>query len=192
MKKAIIACDVFHDALQYLGADRPDAPHRIIYLPSHLHLHPHRLHRQMRSCLASASSGCPFAGCLYGKCFPEIDSVLSAHKINRVACDTCYELLLGRDVYRELMIKRPGSFFIERALIEDFDNLCRIPLELDDPDIRKWYFQHYQQIVYIHQPRDPDLIAKVQSIAQLLALDYTVMEADYHDLLIYLKRRGAV
>ena len=186
----IMACEVFRDALHYLGIDRPDAPHRIIYLPSHLHLYPQRLRQELLQRLESGGISRAYAGCLYGKCFPDIDAVLNSRKIERIACGHCYEILLGRDVYAELMQARPGSFFLEKTLIQDFDQLCRIPLELDDPQMRQWYFEHYQQIVYIRQPLDPDLMEEVRRIAKMLALDYKVLDADYVDLISYLKSCG--
>lgn len=188
-QKSIIACEVFRSALQYLGVDRQDTPNDIIYLPSHLHLYPDRMKQRMLQCLSDPPPK-PCVGCLYGRCFPDIDDVLGAWDIERISCGHCYEILLGRAVYETLMTEQPGRFFLEKAVIENFDKLCRIPLELDDPMMREWYFEHYRQIVYIRQPRDHDLINEVHDIAELLGLDYTVRDADYSDLIAYLKSRN--
>lgn len=188
-QKSIMACEVFRSALRYLGVDRRDAPNEIIYLPSHLHLYPDRIKQRMLQCLSDPPPK-PCVGCLYGRCFPDIDNVLGAWNIERIPCGHCYEILLGRAAYETLMAEQPGSFFIEKAVIENFDKLCRIPLELDDPMMREWYFEHYRQIVYIRQPRDHDLINEVHDIAELLGLDYTVRDADYTDLITYLKSRN--
>ena len=185
-RKALIACDVFRSALRYLGFDRPDGPFKITYLPAHLHLRPDHLKRQLLQTLESEGAPRPYAGCLYGQCFPNIDTVLKSRSIDRLACGHCYEILLGRSAYRELIAEQPGSFFMERTVIEDFDTLCRGPLELDDPQMREWYFEHYHQIVYIRQPQDPDLIENVGGIARFLSLDVTILEADYTDLISYL------
>lgn len=186
-KRCIIACDVFRSALLYLGVDRPDAPHTIIYLPAHLHLYPDHLEQKLLQCLESDERTKSCAGCLYGKCFSDIDAVLNARAIERIDCGHCYEILLGRDVHNEVIRDRPGTFFLEKTVIEDFDSLCRTPLELDDPQMRSWYFEHHRQVVYIRQPLDPDLIGDVRRIAKLLSLDYKVMDADYTDLISYLK-----
>jgi hypothetical protein len=188
-KRCIIACDVFRSALLHLGVDRQDAPHAIIYLPAHLHLRPDRLEQKLLQCLESDARTKSCAGCLYGKCFSTIDTVLNERAIERIDCGHCYEILLGRAVHDEVMTEQPGTFFLEKTVIEDFDNLCRTPLELDDPQMRSWYFEHYQRVVYIRQPLDPDLMQEVRRIAKLLCLDYKVMDADYTDLIAYLKKR---
>jgi hypothetical protein len=189
-KRCIVACDVFHSALSYLGVDRPDAPHTIIYLPAHLHLHPDHLEQKLLQCLESDERTKSCAGCLYGKCFSNIDTVLNARAIERIDCGHCYEILLGRAVHSKVMAERPGTFFLEKTVIEDFDNLCGTPLELDDPRMRRWYFEHYQQVLYIRQPLDPDLMGEVRRIAKRLSLDCTVMDADYTDLIAYLKKKN--
>lgn len=189
-KKSIMACEVFRDALKYLGVDRPESPHTIIYLPSHLHLYPDRLKQRMLQSLETDLSPESCTGCLYGRCFPDIDRVLGTRTIERIACGHCYEILLGRAVHTELTASQPGSFFLEKTVIEDFDKLCRIPLELDDPQMRQWYFEHYRQIVYIRQPLDSDLTSAVNDIAELLGLDSVVVDADYSDLAAYLKRQA--
>jgi hypothetical protein len=188
-QRCLIACDVFHNALLHLGVDRRDAPWSIIYLPAHLHLRPDRLEQKLLHWLETDPRTKSCAGCLYGRCSPNIDTVLKARAIERIDCGHCYEILLGQAVHDRVVSEQPGTFFLEKTVIEDFDNLCRAPLELDDPQMRSWYFEHYRQVVYIRQPRDPDLLEAVRRIARLLCLDYQVMDADYADLAAYLKKR---
>jgi hypothetical protein len=182
----IIACDVYRSALRFTGVDAPDGNFAIVYLPAHLHLRPDQLRREMVLCLNSEIGRRPCSGCLYGQCFPDIDSVLGVRRIERIACGHCYEILLGRGVYNALITEQPGTFFLEKTLLEDFDNLCRAPLELDDPEMRQLYFEHYRQVVYIRQPSDCNLIAKARAIAEMLGLAFVVADADYTDLLTFL------
>lgn len=184
----LIACDVFRSALQHLGVDRPDGSGDIIYLPAHLHLRPHTLRDQLQQCIACRSADRQPAGCLFGQCCPDIDQLLQPRGIDRIACGHCYEILLGRTAYRRLMDRQPGTFFLEKEVILNFDALCRTPLELDDPQIRAWTFEHYRQTVYIRQPRDPDLAARAQWIADFLSLPLLVLDADYGDLIAFLKQ----
>lgn len=184
----VIACEVFRTALRYLGIDRSESAPQIVYIPSHLHLYPQRLKQQLLDSLAIIDQDQTSGICLYGQCVPDIDSVLHPLQIDRIKCSYCYEVLLGYHVHTQLMREHPGTFFLEKDCIENFDNFCRIPLELDDPQMRRWYFEHYEQIIYIHQPLDPDLSGRVQEIANFLELDLQVLEADYRDLQAYLKK----
>jgi hypothetical protein len=183
----LITCDVYRSALRFIGVDAPEGNVAIIYLPAHLHLRPDRLRRELVDCLASVTGRRTCAGCLYGLCFPDIDAVLDASRIERIACGHCYEILLGRDAYTALIEAQPGTFFVEKSLIEDFDNLCRTPLELDDPEMRQLYFEHYRQVVYIRQPLDRNLIGRARGIAEMLDLAFVVEDADYTDLRAFLK-----
>lgn len=183
----IIACDVYRSALRFTGVDAPDGNVAIVYLPAHLHLRPDQLRRELVHCLESETGRRTCAGCLYGLCFPDIDTVLGARRIERIACGHCYEILLGRAAYAALIAEQPGTFFLEKTLLEDFDNLCRAPLELDDPEMRQLYFEHYRQVVYIRQPSDRNLIGKARAIAEMLGLTFVVADADYADLLSFLK-----
>ena len=81
----------------------------------------------------------------------------------------------------------PGIFFLEKQLLINFDDYCRSPLELDDPLIRRMYFKHYGNVVYIRQPQDPDLSAEAREVAALLELDLRILDADYTELHDYLK-----
>lgn len=182
----LIACDVYRSALRFIGVDAPGGDVDIIYLPAHLHLRPDRLRRELVDCLESVTGRRTCAGCLYGLCFPDIDTVLGARRIERIACGHCYEILLGRGAYTALTEAQPGTFFAEKSLIEDFDNLCRTPLELDDPEMRQLYFEHYRQVVYIRQPLDRNLIGPARGIAEMLGLAFVVAEADYTDLRVFL------
>ena len=71
---------------------------------------------------------------------------------------------------------------MERELVENFETYCWNPLELHDPQMRRWYFEHYRRVAYIRQPRDPDLTDKAQRIAGALDLDLQILAADYNEL----------
>ncbi len=185
----VIACEVFRNALRYLGIDHKESASRIVYLPSHLHLHPQHLKQQLLDSLAIVDQEKTYDICLYGQCFPDIDLMLHPLQIERIKCGYCYEVLLGVNIHAQLMQEHPGTFFLEKECIENFENFCIIPLELDDLQMRHWYFEHYEQVIYIHQPLDPDLSGRVQEIANFLELDLQVLEADYSDLQAYLKKQ---
>jgi hypothetical protein len=186
----IISCNVFKDALSHLTDRFSGRPLRVHYLPANLHLNPMALKKRLLVAIQEAKQADHRPACLYGICFPGIDKCLGVEGVDRIRCDHCYETFLGRRRYRRLIDACPGSFFVEKELLLDFDDLCRGPLELDDPEIREIYFSHYSQVVYIRQPRDPDLMAQARFVADLLGLRLTIVDAEYTELIHFLDQLG--
>ena len=120
--------------------------------------------------------------CLYGKCFPDIDEVALRTGMARTPGSHCYEILLGSERFVHILDAEPGSFFVEKELLLNFDEYCWLPLELDDPHMREWMFESYRQLVYVRQPVDPDLGHTARRIAARLNLSLFVVDADYRRL----------
>jgi len=178
----MIACRVFEDALDYLQIERRFANWRIRYLPARLHLRPDELKQRLSDEISAARHRGGAACCLYGRCFPDIDHHLAQQDVPRVPCAHCFEIFLGFDRYRRLTEEETGTYFLERQLIVHFDEYCWEPLELHDPELRGWYFEHYRQMIYIRQPRDPDLAAPAEALAKRVGLPLRIEDADYRDL----------
>lgn len=183
----IIACSVFKDAIAFLEEQLRDRGPSGIgltfeFLPSNLHLYPVELRKRLLSAVRRAQAAGRQVGCLYGTCFPGIEGCLKRRGVWRSPRDHCYEVFLGRRRYRRLIDECPGSFFVEKELLLDFDDLCRTPLELDDPEIRRLFFTHYSQVVYIRQPNDPDLMKEARFVADLINLNLCVIDVDYEEL----------
>lgn len=182
MPPCLIACHVFRSAMDYLGIQKHYPDLTIRYLPAHLHLQPARLKDRLLAEIRQAGESNLCVGCLYGHCFEDIDEVLKPSAVPRLPVSHCFEILLGKDRFQQFMQEQPGTFFMEKELIENFEECCWNPLELSDPQMRRWYFEHYHQIAYIRQPRDPDLTVKVRDIAGALELGFKVVDADYREL----------
>ena len=182
MKNCIIACRVFEDALRFLEIPRRFPDLQIRYLPAHLHLRPDELRQRISLEIAEAHRRKERACCLFGQCFPGIDTALHALSVPRIACSHCFEIFLGTERYRQMTEAVPGSFFLEKRLLLNFDEYCWQPLELYDPMMRSWYFEHYRRVIYIRQPLDPDLMDQARHVASRLSLSLHVEDADYTEL----------
>ena len=182
MRKRIIACRVFEGALDYLNIGDRFPQWTIRYLPARLHLQPEELRKRLAEEVADARHLDTPACCLFGQCFAEIDEQLAPHGIPRVPCGHCFEIFLGADRYRAMIEEEPGSFFLEQQLLANFDDYCWKPLELDDPQMRSWYFEHYRQVVYIRQPMDPDLRKTAGEVSDRIGLSLRIEDADYSEL----------
>ena len=178
----IIACGVFKPAIRYLRLGRRYPALRVTYLPPVLHTRPHMLEQNLKRTIASAKRRGERLICLYGSCFPQIESVCRDCGVEKVPGHNCYEILLGTQLFTELLDETAGTYFLEKDLVLNFKEYCADPLELDDDEIRKTCFEHYKRLLYIRQPGDPDLIPQANEIAHFLELSLTVSDADYSHL----------
>lgn len=179
----IIACAVFKPALDYLGISRKRRRTvRLTYLPANLHFHPHDLRDRLLEEITNAQQRGEQVICLYGDCFPGIDDFCEEQGVLKVPGSCCYEMLLGTGRFVQALEKTAGTYFLERCLLENFEEYCAAPLELHDGEMREWLFQHYQTILYVRQPADPHLIPKARGLAEFLDLSLEIMDADYSHL----------
>jgi hypothetical protein len=182
MEPCIIACHVFRSAMEHLGIQRRYPDLSIRYLPAHLHLRPVELKRCLLAEIGAARDNRQPVGCLYGHCFEDIDDVLEEAGVPRIRAGHCFEILMGGDRFRQWIRDDAGTFFVERELVENFEAYCWEPLELHDPQMRQWYFEHYRRVAYIRQPGDPDLTVQTRWIAEALDLGLQIVDADYKEL----------
>lgn len=181
----IIACEVFKPALGHIRLEERYPDVRVTYLPSNLHIKPQELRNRLLKEITNAKNAHERVVCLYGDCFPGIERFCRRQEVVKVPGHYCYEMLLGRERFRELIDEVAGTYFLERDLITNFQEYCMEPLELHDEEIRKYCFEHYERIVYVRQPSDPDLLAKASEHAAFLELSLEIEDADYS----YLEQR---
>jgi hypothetical protein len=182
MPPCIIACNVFRSAVEHLGIQRRHPDLHFHYLPAHLHLQPLELKRRMLAEIEAARKNHLPVGCLYGHCFEDIQIVLQTARVPCIRTGHCFEILLGGHRFRQVIQDQAGTFFMERELLENFEAYCWVPLELHDPQMRRWFFEHYRRVAYIRQPSDPDLTDRARRIAGALDLALQIVDADYGEL----------
>jgi hypothetical protein len=178
----VIACGVFRPALEHLRVEERYPRLRSHYLPSNLHLRPQDLRRQLSETITSARQKNERILCLYGTCFPDIEDFCRHQGVTKVPGLHCFETLLGSKQYENIMNEMPGTYFLERDLILNFEEYCLEPLELHDEEMRKSFFEHYERTVYLRQPADPDLLSKANELATFLQLSLEIWDADYAHL----------
>jgi hypothetical protein len=178
----LISCGVFRPALEHLRLEERYPRLRSNYLPSNLHLKPQDLRKQLSETVNLARQRNERILCLYGTCFPDIEDFCRHQGVTKVPGHHCFEMLLGSKRYEDIMKEMVGTYFLERDLILNFKEYCLEPLELHDEEMRKSYFEHYERIVYLRQPSDPDLLSKVNELATFLQLSLEIQDADYSHL----------
>ncbi|MFP3870903.1 MAG: DUF1638 domain-containing protein [Syntrophobacteria bacterium] len=178
----LIACGVFKPALKYLEVDKQYPHVRLTFLPSNLHMRPQELKSRLRREITGARQNNERPLCLYGCCFPDIDEFCNRHGTIRVPGFHCYEMLLGSEEFQRAIHETAGTYFLEKELIVHFEEYCMKPLELYDEEIRNCCFEHYNRLLYVRQPSDPDLLGKAGEVARFLRLSLEIRDADYSHL----------
>ena len=117
--------------------------------------------------------------CLYGNCVAGINDLCAEHGVLKVPGEFCHDILLGPERFAQYIQETAGTYFMEQDIIANFDMHCREPLELDDEVMRRYCFEHYQRVLYVRQPMDPNLVEKAGEIADFLELQLEVQDADY-------------
>jgi hypothetical protein len=175
----LIACGAFRSVLDTLKLERRYRNVQLTFLPSNLHVRPDKLKRYLSREVRNAQRNNERVICLYGECFPDIDEFCERRRIIRTPGLYCYEMLLGSDQFHRIMDETAGTYFLERELIENFDEYCAEPLELYDEEMRKSYFKHYRRLLYVRQPSDPDLVPRARELSRFLDLSLEIRDADY-------------
>jgi hypothetical protein len=178
----IIACGVFRPALEHLELEKRYPHLYVTFLPSNLHLRPQELEIALRKEISSAKERNEKVVCLYGNCLPDIDTFCRYLDAVKVPGLHCFQMLLGRERYQNIIEEIPGTYFLDSELILNFDEYCAEPLELYDEEIKKLVFANYQRLMYIRQPSDPDLVSRAAEVADFLHLSLEIQDADYSHL----------
>lgn len=175
----LISCEVFRPALDFLNVERRYPHLEITYLPSHLHLRPQQLKQRLSQEISKSAEVGERVICLYGDCFPDIDAFCREHRALKVPGHLCYEMLLGPERFNRYLDEMAGTYFVEQDVIQHFEDYCVNPLGLEDEEMRRCCFEHYQRLLYIRQPKDADLESSACDIAGFLDLYIDISDADY-------------
>ncbi len=178
----LIACGVFRSFLEYIRIEKLYPDLLITFLPSNLHLFPFELKALFLKEVKLAQERGERIICLYGNCFQDMDILCRGHGIIKVPGNICYEMFLGNEEFRKIMDETTGTFFFEKDLILNFEEYCIKPLELNDEEIKRFYFKDYLRVIYIRQPSDPELCTKAEDLARFLGLSFELRNADYTHL----------
>lgn len=178
----VITCGVFRPALEYLELENRYPHVHSTFLPSSLHLRPKELEIALRREISLAKKRNEKVVCLYGDCLPDMVSLCHHLSAVKVPGFHCFEMLLGSTRYQQIIDETPGTYFLEREIILNFEEYCLKPLELYDEEVKKTLFEHYESIVYVKQSSDPDLLSKARKLATFLQLSLQIWDADYSHL----------
>jgi len=103
----------------------------------------------------------------------EIDKLLQEEGIDRLPGAHCYSFFAGEKRFNQIAEQELGSFYLTDFLVQHFDRIMIKGLKLDVyPQLRDQFFAHYTRVVYLSQQDNADLLARAQSAAVALGLEF--------------------
>lgn len=161
-------------------------------LPPDLHNRPEKIAPEVQAKIDSgldryrkifvAYADCGTAGAL--------DKVLTHYDIERIPGAHCYEFFAGSDLFQDLAVTEPGSFYLTDFLTRHFERLVIKGLGIDRlPRLKNVYFNNYKRLVYLAQSDSEELRLMARRHADDLGLAYACFDCGTTALSNMLKPR---
>jgi hypothetical protein len=147
----------------------------VCYLPPQLHNRPERIPAAVQEQIRAHRDRYQHIFVAYGDCGTGagLDAVLRAEGVERISGAHCYEFLASPAVFAALADAEPGTFYLTDFLVRHFDHLVTGSLGLDrHPELAPMYFGNYRRVVYLAQAPSEASLAKAQSIAAHMGLEF--------------------
>jgi hypothetical protein len=185
MEKAIfvqgISCGILKNEISFLiDSGKLDIP--FIFLSSLLHLEPSRLDNELKEVIACSLRKCTDILLVFGDCHPYMHEMTAHRNIRRVKGMNCYDILLGREHYRELM--RQGAFFILQEWLENWEFIFTQSLGLNKKTASEVMTQTHTELVCLDTRTCEISENKLKAISNFTGLPYRKIEIS----LAYLER----
>jgi Protein of unknown function (DUF1638) len=151
-RPAVVACGALAFDVRSI-AQRRGWDIEVVPVPALLHNRP----EQIPGAVAEALTGRDVVAVAYGDCgtYGALDQVLADHGVQRLAGDTCYDML-SRDEVEHALAEEPGTYFLTDFLARTFEHTVVRQLGLDRwPELRHTYFAHYARVVWLAQRPTP-------------------------------------
>lgn len=187
----LIACGALARELLVLINQLPEGAVELTCLPASWHNHPEKIVPGLKKKIAAARRDGMEIAVAYGDCGTggEIDALLEAENIARIAGPHCYEMFLGKPDFDAEMDQALGTFFLTDYMVRHFERIVMKGMGLRQyPQLRDMYFAHYTRVLYIAQTRSKTLQEKAQKAACELGLDYEYRYTGYGEFSRFLKQ----
>ena len=177
-KVLVIACGAIARELVHIGKLNQWNHIEFQCLPPELHNQPDQIPLAVKAKIESQAGLFKKVFVAYADCGTggALDKVLSEHGIERIPGAHCYEFFAGSDLFRQLSLTEPGSFYLTDFLTRHFERLVIKGLGLDHlPQLKSVYFKNYKRLVFLAQSDSRELPPRPRQHADTLGLNY-----EYH------------
>lgn len=175
----IICCSVFlAEVEQCLKTHWPDMP--LIALSSMLHMRPERLAAQLHSAVGRELKEGHEVMLAYGDCCGGMAAIESQHGVARTYGSNCCEILLGRDVYRQL--SREGAFFLLPEWAGRWREVFEAELGFDAKSAPGFMGDMHRRLVYLDTGIEPVPTDALKACAEYCGLPWEVISVSLEPL----------
>jgi hypothetical protein len=157
----------------------------VCYLPPQLHNRPEHIAAEVQQQIRAQRDRYERIFVAYGDCGTggRLDAMLQAEGVERIPGAHCYEFFASPEVFAALADAEPGTFYLTDFLVRHFEHLVTRSLGLDrHPELAPLYFGNYRRVVYLAQSPGEQSLAKAQSIAAHMGLEFKFQFTGYGGL----------
>ncbi|HSY08069.1 MAG TPA: DUF1638 domain-containing protein [Steroidobacteraceae bacterium] len=157
----------------------------VCYLPPQLHNRPERIAAEVQAQIRAHRDRYQRIFVAYGDCGTGggLDRMLREEGVERIPGAHCYEFFASPEVFTALAEAEPGTFYLTDFLVRHFDHLVTRSLGIDrHPELASMYFGNYRRVVYLAQAPNEGSLAKAQSIATRMGLEFKFQFTGYGGL----------
>ena len=161
----------------------------ITCLPAHWHNTPWKIAPGVRDRIRENRPHYDRIFVLYGDCGTggDLDRVLEAEGVSRIAGPHCYQFYMGSDEFEATHERDPGCFYLTDYLVRHFERIIIEGLGLDRyPELLKDYFGNYTTLIYVAQTADTVLRERASDAARRLGLAFEYRFRGYGELGAYM------
>jgi hypothetical protein len=175
----MICCAVLQAEVESLcDAHWPD--HKLMFLPSMLHIHPERLTSSLESILESELNDGLRVVLIYGDCCARMTSLETLPGVVRTPGKNCCELLLGSEEYRRL--SKEGAFFLIPEWARRWKEIFAQELGLNRDNATSLMREMHRKLVYLDTGLEPVPENALQECAEYCGLPCEVRQVSLERL----------
>jgi len=168
----MIGCSVLQAEVKTLcKAHWPD--HKLIFLPSMMHMHPERLTSSLESILDRELKQGQEIILIYGDCCPRMTDLEAMAGVVRTRGKNCAELLLGSEEYRRL--SHEGVFFLLPEWARRWKEVFSQELGLDRDNAVSLMQDIHLKLVYLDTSLAPVPENELKECAEYCGLPHEVL-----------------
>lgn len=175
-----IACGIFRKEIEALREQKL-VDISFSYLVSMLHMQPAELDKRLQAAIEKGQQNGDDIILVYGDCCPHMHDFESAGKIVRTAGMNCCEIMLGRELYRQL--RSEGAFFLMPEWTLRWREVFQRHIGLEGENARSYMTEMHSKLTYIDSGLNPIPESHLHEISDYTGLPVEIREVALDHLL---------